>query len=546
MRQTNSSNMRISSRNCRSWSVLEGLRGGPVIVRMALVFAAAQCLLLLPTTTEAFLPMPATLQKTEFPAVPLCSTVRDKNSKTKLNIQSDQHLEEEKGITHHRQSPLPKTNSNPSDRRRFFREVTTSTAATAAAAFIVGGGVGERVANAQVFMDPAQYGDQELRLSAVDSVKESVRRAILKNPSLAPAFYILALLDGLSYNAATKQFGPDGKVIVRVLSLQQKNKGDVATTPLYMTNLQLASLALIDAEQALRKKTAITLADAIAIGGAEAMESIGGPVLTVQLGRADTPRDGILPNEATNNGIPLDLFDNNTKKYTHAQIASYFAAAGMTEREMTALLCGLLTLERVEKTRTTDDWKQSVKPKFRETGKMGRASEFRRLTEEDIRDAENQAALEADPEYQDPDDSWYIADSFGTRDERFGQRLAKDEINEKNFNKYLKEIVDATAASPKKKKANNNDNDGGTSQDPMGSLSATYGWTASLLTDPLLPTTQTWLQKYAGSNLAFVKDLNASYNSVTQLGAIYTGGKYSDLLQNKKRKSLNDDNLNLF
>lgn len=63
----------------------------------------------------------------------------------------------------------------------------------------------------EVFFDPAQYGDQELRVGAVDSVRESVRRAILQNPTLAPSFYQLALLDGLSYNAQTKQFGPDGK-----------------------------------------------------------------------------------------------------------------------------------------------------------------------------------------------------------------------------------------------------------------------------------------------------------------------------------------------
>jgi hypothetical protein len=180
----------------------------------------------------------------------------------------------------------------------------------------------------------------------------------------------------------------------------------------------------------------------------------------------------------------------------------------------------------VEKTRSSDDWKESARPKFREPGKMGRMSEFKALTDEDIAQAE----LEADPEYEDPDDNWYIADSFGTRDDRFGQRLAKDDISEKNFNKYLKEVQSAAKKTNKDSVSSPND----------------FGWTASLLLDPNLPTAQTWLNKYSSGNLAFLKDLALSYNSVTQLGAQYTGGKYENLLKNRPRKSLNDDDLNLF
>jgi Peroxidase len=364
----------------------------------------------------------------------------------------------------------------------------------------------------EVFFDPAQYGDQELRVGAVDSVRESVRRAILQNPKLAPSFYQLALLDGLSYNAKTKAFGPDGKVVVSVLTSKQ-------TDP-YTTNLQKACLALIEAEKALRKKTAISLADAVAIAGAEAIESIGGPVLPVQLGRADTPKDGVLP------PIPIDLFSGSRPI---AQVTSAFANAGLTEREMTALLSGLLTLERVEKTRSLDDWKQSTRPKFREAGKMGRMSEFKPLTDEDIAQAE----LEADADFVSGDDDWYIADSFGTRDDRFGQRLGKDEISEKNFNKYLKELQELY------KKGNKGALSSSTQDDENG-------WIAELLLDPKLPTVQTWWTKYAGTNLAYIKDLTVAYNSVTQLGAVYTGGKYENLLKNKPRRSLNDDDLNLF
>jgi hypothetical protein len=61
------------------------------------------------------------------------------------------------------------------------------------------------------------------------------------------------------------------------------------------------------------------------------------------------------------------------------------------------------------------------------------------------------------------------------------------------------------------------------------------------------PTSQTWLNKYASSNLSYLKDLNIAFNSITQLGAVYTGGKYESLLNKKgPRKSLNDDDLKLF
>ena len=58
-----------------------------------------------------------------------------------------------------------------------------------------------------MILDPQMYGDQENRVSTVDSLRESVRRAILLRPVLAPAFYILALMDGLSYDAKTKEGG---------------------------------------------------------------------------------------------------------------------------------------------------------------------------------------------------------------------------------------------------------------------------------------------------------------------------------------------------
>lgn len=58
-----------------------------------------------------------------------------------------------------------------------------------------------------------------------------------------------------------------------------------------------------------------------------------------------------------------------------------------------------------------------------------------------------------------------------------------------------------------------------------------------------LPTAATWVKKYGEKPIVYDKDLKVAYNSVTQLGAEFTGGKYESLLKNKKRKTLNDDEL---
>ena len=362
-------------------------------------------------------------------------------------------------------------------------------------------------ANAEVFFDPAMYGDQELRVGTVDTVRERTRRAILQNPKLAPSFYQLALLDGLSFNAKDQKYGPNGGVIYAVLNSKEKDNE-------YFSNLKDAAAVLIQAEKDLKKKTAVSIADCVAIAGAEAIESIGGPVLPVQLGRMEVEKGKVQISP-----LPLDILSGERSV---KEVREAFMRAGMTEREMTALLSGLLTLQLVEKNRTTEDWKQSAKPKFVERGKMGRMSDYKRLTDEDI-----QAALD-DEFSEDPDDGWYIADSFGGRDDRFGQRLAKDTINEKNFNLYMKGLL---ASNAKKKPSGDQQN---------------FGWIGKQILDPDTPVCQAWLKKYADSNLYYVKDLSQSFNSITQLGAVYTGGKYENLLKNRPRKSLNSDDLNLF
>lgn len=383
------------------------------------------------------------------------------------------------------------------DRRAFLARA--SSLALGGAGLLLGGA---EPAASVVYFDPAMYGDQELRVAAVDSLRESVRRAVIQEPGLAPYFYELALLDGLSYNAKTKAGGPDGRVISLVLSSKEK-------TP-YVEGLQKAANTLIDASIKLKKYTAITIADAVAIAGGEAIESVGGPRLSVQLGRTDALK-GSAPST-----LPIGLFSGAVPG---AEVAQVFRDAGLTEREMTALLGCLLTLRLAQKGRVSQDWKSSQRGQFRERGKIGRMSEFKRLTDEDI------AEMEDDDEGSELTDNedYYIAETFGSKDQVFGQGVGQG-ITEKNFNNFIAQLNEISA---KKKGAKGN--------------TADFGWIGDLLLDKENPTSQAWVNKYGQSVLIYNKDLGIAYGAVTQLGAEFTGGKYENLLKNKPRKSLSDE-----
>ena len=54
----------------------------------------------------------------------------------------------------------------------------------------------------------------------------------------------------------------------------------------------------------------------------------------------------------------------------------------------------------------------------------------------------------------------------------------------------------------------------------------------------LNPQSTQWVNSYAQSNLKYLKDLRTAYYAVTQLGQVFTGGKYEKLLGDKKRKTL--------
>ncbi|OEU14142.1 putative ascorbate peroxidase, partial [Fragilariopsis cylindrus CCMP1102] len=197
-------------------------------------------------------------------------------------------------------SSISNTQLNSIDRRSFGTSSIGWLATGVGVASLTGAAVAvsPAPANAEVFFDPEMYGDQELRVGTVDTVRERTRRAILQTPALAPAFYQLALLDGLSFNAVNDKFGPNGGVIYAVLNSKDNNEN--------LDKLKMAAEVLIDTERALRRKTAVSIADCVAIAGAEAIESIGGPVLTVQLGRMEVAKGKVEISP-----LPLDLLTGN-------------------------------------------------------------------------------------------------------------------------------------------------------------------------------------------------------------------------------------------
>eukprot|EP00584_Thalassiosira_punctigera_P007067 CAMPEP_0172529538 /NCGR_PEP_ID=MMETSP1067-20121228/3600_1 /TAXON_ID=265564 ORGANISM="Thalassiosira punctigera, Strain Tpunct2005C2" /NCGR_SAMPLE_ID=MMETSP1067 /ASSEMBLY_ACC=CAM_ASM_000444 /LENGTH=433 /DNA_ID=CAMNT_0013313607 /DNA_START=150 /DNA_END=1451 /DNA_ORIENTATION=+ len=383
-----------------------------------------------------------------------------------------------------------------SDRRAFLTESVFALTAG------LGATVNPSTASARVYLDPAMYGDQELRVSAVDSLRESVRRALLQKPSLTPYFLELALLDSLSYSAETNEGGPDGSIIKAVMASKD--------TDAHTKSLQECAAVLLESKKNLKKLSSITIADAVALAGAEAVNAVGGPVLPTQLGRTEAAAKAPIPSSMP----PLNLFTGDAGDDA---VAEAFRSSGLTEREMTALLGCLLSVDSIEKATPEGDWRASSKPKFREAGKIGRMSDFKKLTDEDIEAELAKDGADDEESYTvSGDDGWYIADTFGTADSRFGKSLTD---KKPELSTAFKNMAKTSASSTQ------------------------YSWVSGFLLSKDLPTAQQWVNKYGSKPLLYEKDLKVAYNAVTQLGAEFTGGKYESLLKNKKRKTLNDDEL---
>jgi len=195
-------------------------------------------------------------------------------------------------------------------------------------------------------------------------------------------------------------------------------------------------------------------------------------------------------------------------------VLAAFERSGLTERETAVLLGVLLTLETSEMKPDTD-MLNSGKGKAAKRGQMGRA-----LSEKELRLG---GGLSYEPEGdEEPSvekfagdiDDFLIVDSYGTKDERYGKRV-KSGVTAKEFNKVIKNVVDKLKKNDKFRGDN---------------------WIEATLV--ATPGMRSVIAKYAEQNLTYLKDVGKTYDRVTQLGGVYTGGKYDSLLSGREKEKL--------
>jgi hypothetical protein len=178
-------------------------------------------------------------------------------------------------------------------------------------------------ANALVYVDPDRYGDKELQVALVNKVRQAVRDAILQNPRLAPLFVQVAIQDALTYSAETQMGGPNGRIVAFLLENSKSHP-----------SLNYAAQELVEIRAKLRRSTEITMADVVAFAGAEAIESLGGPRIIVQLGKLDYSVD---------EQVPIQIYD----LFHGPDTIRAFQNAGLTEREVTLLVGAIASMNIV-------------------------------------------------------------------------------------------------------------------------------------------------------------------------------------------------------
>eukprot|EP00978_Attheya_sp_CCMP212_P001795 scaffold3698_cov43-Attheya_sp.AAC.2 len=215
-----------------------------------------------------------------------------------------------------------------SSRRDWFRNVAVVTGSTfgAVAMWDVS------PVSAAVFLDPDRYGDKELKIATVNKLRQNVRDAILKDPTLAPLFVKVAIQDALTYDAKDETGGPDGSIVSSILA---------SDAPASLKGLKPAAEQLSAIAAKIKRTTEITMADVVTFAGAEAIESAGGPRIVVQLGKTD-PRPSKKGSTPTTTAYP-DLCGQDNGK----EVVSAFLNTGLTEREV-AILYGVVgAMEKV-------------------------------------------------------------------------------------------------------------------------------------------------------------------------------------------------------
>lgn len=145
---------------------------------------------------------------------------------------------------------------------------------TAASLFIAGTVSSSSSVSAKVFIDVDSYGDKELKIATVNKLKQKLRDAILRDISIAPELYQLAINDALGFDAQTQEGGPDASI-----KFEMKLDGNVG--------LERALQITLDVKKELQRTNTVSLSDVVSFAGAEALETAGCKRITVQVGRDD-------------------------------------------------------------------------------------------------------------------------------------------------------------------------------------------------------------------------------------------------------------------
>jgi len=188
-----------------------------------------------------------------------------------------------------------------------------------------------KIARSAVFVDPDRYGDKEIKTAFINRVRQNIRDILVQNPKLAPLFLKVAIQDALTYNAKTDEGGPDGTIVQIILQKQQTNPNLIELVP--------AAEELNNLRIKLKRTTEITMADLVAFAGAEAIETVGGPRVVVQIGKID-------PTTITTNIKEYpDL--SSTGKNNGEGVLNAFQRSGLTERDVALVYGTIIAVENV-------------------------------------------------------------------------------------------------------------------------------------------------------------------------------------------------------
>jgi len=185
---------------------------------------------------------------------------------------------------------------------------------------------------ASVTVDPDRYGDKELKMATVNIVKGQVRDLLTANPQLVSPFLQLSMQDALTYDASTGDGGPDGSIIPLTLS---------GNPPKVLVGLIPAAKELEKLRKNLKRTTEITMADVVALAGAEAIETAGGPRLVVQLGKGEL-KSSSKPTPSNELSLP-DLSGRGNR----SDVINAFRRSGLTERDVTIFYGIRVAIENV-------------------------------------------------------------------------------------------------------------------------------------------------------------------------------------------------------